>query len=168
MSFVDQISQKWRELEARERMILQCGAAAAALILFYAFIWQPWHKAIAHMEEALQPRRESLVWIRQQAELVEQTDAAPSIRRQGQNQSLLAVIESTAGASQVRDAIQQMVPNSTGDEVRVVLEQVNFNQWIRWIDALYRQYGVNIKQLSAERDDDQPNMAEIRLTFERR
>ena len=77
------------------------------------------------------------------------------------------MIEQTAKASRVREAIQQLVPNSKENEVRVVLEQANFNQWVRWVDTLIKDYGVNVKQLSAERDEDAPNVAEIRITFER-
>ena len=162
------LKSRWQQIEQRDRSILIWGSAVVALILFYALIWQPWHKAIAAMQGQIQPRRASLVWMEQQAELVrsgEFDNAAQSIR--GADQSLMSVLEQTAKAAKVRESIQQMIPNSDKDEVRVVLEQANFNQWIKWIDVLFKQYGVGIKQMSAERDDDAPNIAEIRITFER-
>lgn len=162
------IKLKWAQLEQRERLVLGWGAFIVAAIIFYAFIWQPWHRAIEHMEQALQPRRESLVWMRQQAEIIEKGPARNSAANfKGMSESLLSVIETTARVSKVRESIQQMVPSSNGDEVRVVLEEANFNNWVRWIDVLIKDYGVTVKQLSAERDEDSPNVAEIRITFER-
>ena len=65
----------------------------------------------------------------------------------------------------MRGAIQQMVPNQETGDVRVVLEGVDFNQWVRWIDDLYKNYGVDVTQINAEKDDEKPNLAEIRMTF---
>jgi general secretion pathway protein M len=158
----------WQQLQARERLVLAWGGLAVGLILFYALLWQPWHKAIDHMEAALPALRSNLVWMRQQSELIKSgVTTSSSANLKGRGQSLLSVIEQTAKATSVRDAIQQMVPGQSDGEVRVVLEEVSFNNWVNWVDLLFRQYGVNIKQVSAERDDDQPNIAEIRMTFER-
>jgi hypothetical protein len=60
------------------------------------------------------------------------------------------------------------VPTKNNSEVRVVLEDADFNQWLLWVDRLYKTNGVDIRQMTAERDDDRPNIAEIRVTFVRR
>lgn len=162
------ISNYWKGLQTRERLVLGWGGFFVSIILFYALIWQPWHKAIEHMEGSLPALRENLVWMRQQSELLQKsgaTSAGSAVR--GQGQSLLSVIEQTAKANAVRAAIQQMAPGQSGREVRVVLEEVNFNQWVKWVDVLFRHYGVSIKQVTAEREDDEVNLAEIRMTFER-
>ena len=165
---LESLKNYWQQLEPRERVILGWGSLVGALILFYALIWQPWHKAIAHMEEALQGRRAALVWMRQQSEMVKRSgNDQPAVMIRGQDQSLLSIIEQTARNNRVGESIQQMAPGANDNEVRVVMEQTNFNQWVRWIDMLFKQYGVNIKQLSAERDGDEPNVAEIRVTFVR-
>jgi len=162
------IKQYWLNLENRERMILAWGAVLVFMILFYALIWQPWHKAISEMEKSIQPLRSSLVWMKQQAELVRSGDGASTLSNfKGADQSLLAVIEKTAKTAKVKKAIQQMVPGKNRNEVRVVLEEANFNLWVQWVDVLFKQYNVQIKQVTAERDDDAPNIAEIRMTLER-
>jgi len=106
--------------------------------------------------------------MRQQAELVKNGGVVSAAKRiKGADESLLAVIEQTAKAHKLQKSIQQMVPGRSTQEVSVVLEEADFNQWVRWVDALSKQYAVNIKQLSAERDDERANIAEIRVTFER-
>lgn len=162
------LKQYWLGLQARERLVLGWGGVAVALILFYIAIWRPWHIAIDAMQESVQSQRQNLTWMRQQAEQIKSAGGA-NLKRQvkGEDQSLLSVIEQTAKQAKVRSAIQQMVPDRKKNEVRVVLDGANFNQWVRWIDELFKQYGVDIKQVTAERDEDKPNVAEIRLTFVR-
>ena len=168
MNVLDAIQKYWRELQPRERLVLGWGGLLVALILFYALILQPWHRAISSMESALPNLRGNLVWMRQQAELIESgVGLSNKSNRTEGGQSLLSVLEKTAKDSKVQGAIVQVTPGQSGREVRVVLEDVNFNQWVRWVDILFQQYDVRTKQVSAERDEDRPNIAEIRVIFER-
>lgn len=157
--------KNWRQLQPRERLILGWGGLLVIGILGYALVLQPWHAALAHMERVLPSKRADLVWMRQQSELLKQGGVSNVQKLKGENQSLMAVVEQTAKASGVRSAIQQMVPRENNQEVSVVLEDVSFNNWVRWVDTLQNQYGVAIKQLTADREDDQADRAEIRLTF---
>jgi len=161
-----QIKEYWASLETRERAVLGWGALIVALILFYALLWQPWQKSLNFMESSVQSMRENSVWMQQRAQEMKLGNSATSAQpRKGAEQSLLSVIEQTANQARVSGAIQQIVPNQENGEVRVVLEGVDFNQWVRWIDNLYKNYSVNITQINAEKDDEKPNLAEIRLTF---
>jgi general secretion pathway protein M len=157
--------KNWQQLQPRERLILGWGGPLIMVILSYGLVLQPWHAALDHMEKALPFKRADLVWMRQQAELLKQGGATSGQKFKGENQSLMSVVEQTAKASGVRNAIQQMVPAANNQEVSVVLEEVSFNNWVRWVDTLQNQYGVAIKQLTADREDEQADQAEIRLTF---
>lgn len=164
---LDTISKNWRQLQPRERLILGLGSVIVIVILSYSLILKPWHRAIDSMQASVQSSRTDLVWIQQQAELVQQGGISSAQKFKGESQSLMAVVEQTAKAAGVRSAIQQMVPGEDNKEVSVVLEEVSFNNWVKWVDTLQNQYGVAIKQLTADREDDQPDLAEIRLTFVR-
>jgi len=162
---MNQVAKYWHSLQARDRLVLAVGGVCVVLILLYAYLFQPWHKALNSMEAKLPNLRKDLVWMRQQSDLLKGVGGTAPIASKGADQSLLSVVEQTARKARLKKAIQQMTPAQSGSEVRVVLEEADFNQWLRWIDELYQQYGVDIKQLSAERDDDKPNVAEIRVTF---
>lgn len=166
-NIITSIKGYWNDLEARERQMLSWGSLVVAAILFYALIWQPWHKAISHMESALEPLRTNLVWMRQQSDNLNNGGVVVKAAPKGVNDSLLSIVEKTAQDYQVRRAIQQLVPAQQGKQVSVILEQANFNQWVRWVNFLLSEYGVSVSQLTAERDDKKPNIAEIRVTFER-
>ncbi len=163
-----QIKAYWTSLEPRERAVLGWGSVLVVLILFYALLWQPWQKSLSFMEGSVRDLRTNSVWMEQRAEEMQRGGTSGSrAPKQGAGQSLMAVVEQTANQARVRGAIQQIVPNQSNGEVRVVLEGVNFNQWVTWIDNLHKNYGVDITQINAEKDDEKPNIAEIRLTFVR-
>lgn len=162
---LDTILKNWHQLQPRERLILGLGSIIIVVILSYSLILKPWHRAIGNMQKSLQVWRADLVWMQHHAKLVKDGGVSSPQKFKGENQSLMAVVEQTAKASGVRSAIQQMVPRENNQEVSVVLEDVSFNNWVKWVDILQNQYGVAIKQLTADREDDQPDRAEIRLTF---
>ena len=157
----------WRQLQSRERVVLGWGSIFVVSLLFYVLIWQPWHEAIKHLQEALPHERADLVWMRQQAEIISTGGIVQPTAKKGRDQSILAVIEQTAKAAGVRESIKQMVPRANNQEASIVLEEASFSKWLKWVEVLKIQYGVNIKQLSAERETEQPDTAEIRVTFER-
>jgi len=164
---LDTIKNSWKQLEPRERLILGWGGVIVALILFYAFVWQPWHKSINSMQDSIQTMRSDLVWVRQHGEILSNGGKGLEKKVKGAKQSLLSVIETTAKKHKVRKSIQQMVPSNNDSQVRVVLEDVNFNNWIKWVDILANQYGVNTLDVNAERSSGKPNIAEITVSFER-
>ena len=163
---MDSIKKYWAELQSREKMVLGMGGIIVSIILVYALLLQPLYRAINHMETALPGIRSNLVWMRQTDALLNSGGNLPvKNNSEGSKDSLLSVIESTARKVGIRKAIQQMAPVKNNNEVRVVLEEADFNQWLRWVDTLYKRYDVDIRQVTAERDEDQPNVAEIRITF---
>ncbi len=164
----NQIKTYWTSLEPRERAILGFGVAFVFIAVFYTFVWKPWQNSLDKMEVSVREMRSNSVWVEQRAADMKGGAASHSNRpKRGADQSLTSVVEQTANQARVKSAIQQIVPNRETGEVQVVLEGVDFNQWVRWVDNLYQNYGVDINQINAEKDDEKPNIAEIRLTFYR-
>ena len=160
------IKNQWLALQSRERWVLAIGAFLVAVILCYALLLKPWHRALSNMTAALPKMRENLVWMRTQGEALNGggIDRAAA-QFKGAEQSLLSILEQTAKQNGVQTSIQQLVPGDDGNEVRVVMGNANFNKWLTWIDVLYRDYGVDIEQVVTEREDERPNIVEIRATF---
>ena len=163
---VSSIKKQWFSLQPRERLVLTIGALLVSFILFYALILKPWHRALDNMTASLPKMRENLVWMRTQSEALKTgTIERTSTNYQGGDQSLLSILEQTAKRAGVQKSIQQLVPGSEGSQVRVVMGDAEFNKWLAWIDVLYKQYGVDIEQVATEREDERPNVVEIRATF---
>lgn len=168
----DAIKNYWFRLEKRERWILGLGSLVVGLILFYALILKPWHRALSEMTDRIPSQRENLVWMRQASEMIKSGNVISTVEaKKDANKSLLSVIEQTARTTKVNNFIQQMVPGkdmrTNIEQVNVVLEEADFNLWVRWVDDLSNNYGIDISQLSVESETDEPNIVELRVTFER-
>lgn len=162
----------WFQLEKRERWVLGIGSFLVGFILFYALILKPWHRALSEMSDRMPTQRANLVWMKQVSEMIKTGGTTNTVvASKDTDKSLLSVIEQTARTSKVNKAIQQMVPGNNirtnTEQVNVVLEEADFNQWVRWVDDLSNNYAVNIMQLSVESETDEPNIVELRVTFER-
>lgn len=164
------IKKWWGQLQPRERSVLLLGSIVVPLILAYLFIFEPWQAAMQHMSRVVPIKRSELAWMREQAEVMRPVNGSSKPRTNfiGKNQSLMSVLQKTANQQGLQKSIKQITPRPENDSVSVLMEDVSFNGWVRWITGLEKKYGVNVVQLSAERDDDKPDIAEIRVRFERK
>jgi len=167
----DLIVNYWLQLEKREQWVLGLGVVIVSFILLYAFILKPWHKAISEMSERIPRQRENIVWMRQAAEMLKNGASEAPKTVKDANKSLLSIVNKTARSNKVNNYIQQMDPSkksqSNIEQVNVVLEEADFNKWVVWVNDLHQNYSVNISQLSVEKESDDPNIVEVRVTFDR-
>ncbi len=151
-------------LNTRERWILIGGAIATFIIVFYAFVWAPWHDALARLRVQVPGQQETLVWMQREASAVQ-----PYLKRAKRQTGkprlpLLTVIEQTANARRLRDVIRQMQPGE-GDQVRVWLRDAAFDPWLLWTDDLRKQ-GIEIVAATVNKSQ-QENRVNIRVTLSR-
>lgn len=141
----------WERLQARERRVLGGGGVVVALLLGYAFAWYP----LAHLRTTLTTRverqREDLAWMRQH--LSQAVDLkAQGVRSRGdrQGKSLLALADVSARGAGLAGALKRVEPTG-GNSVRVSFEIADFDTLMNWLDALGRDYGVQVTDFSADK-----------------
>ena len=145
------IAAWWTGLQQRERRIVLIGGVVVGLLLGWALLWYP----LAHARQDLRARvaRESadLTWMRQaqgQAQALHARGARGQVSRQGK--SLLALADASARSAGLAGALKRVEPTGN-DNVRVTFDVADFDALINWLDALGRDYGVQITDLSADK-----------------
>lgn len=161
------ISNWWKQLKTREKLVLTVGGFFAGLLIFFMFIFSPWKAAIDHMAKELVTKRSELSWMRRQSRVMDKISDPSSTSFIGQNQSLMSVIQQTASQQKLQKSIKQITPRPENNSVSVLMEEVSFNGWARWVTDLEKRYGVSVVQLSAERDEKKLDIADIRVQFKR-
>jgi general secretion pathway protein M len=145
------IATWWQNQSGRDRRVLGIGAVVIALLLAWAFVWYPLARARAQLEVQVERAHTDLAWMRRaSAEL--QTLRAKGARGQvdRQGKSLFALADVTARGAGLGAALKRVEP--TGPKsVRASFESANFDALIGWVDALTRDYGVQIADFSADR-----------------
>jgi len=154
-------------LSPRERLTLVGGALAAALILLYTFVWAPWQAELERLRERVPVKQETLAWMQAQAGRVASLSAREAGERGSASNSglpLLTLVERSANQLGMREVITRMSPGDQASQVRVWMDDVAFDRWLRWIDALGRE-GITVAEASIDRDGE--NLVGIRATLQR-
>jgi general secretion pathway protein M len=158
------LTEALSSLSPRERFMVILGGAAALAIVLYAFIWQPWQAELERLRGVVPHKQETLEWMRVQAAWVAAQPERSDDASFGSGLPLLTLVERSANQAQMRDAITRMSPGEEGDQVRVWLDNVAFDPWLLWVDAL-NDSGVRIAEASIDRSGD--NLVSIRATLQR-
>ncbi|MCX7556557.1 type II secretion system protein M [Xanthomonadaceae bacterium JHOS43] len=139
----------WAGLSPRDRRMLIGGGIALAIILAWLMIWEPLREA----RDAARIRVAAA-----STDLATMRAAAPQLRAlagSGQEgsrdtRSLLALVDATARASGVGEALLRVEPIS-GDQVRVYFEGAGFDALVVWLEELESRQGVSLGDVSINR-----------------
>ena len=142
----------WNSVSEREHWLVGGGTVLAAMLLIYALLWQPFHKQLQGLRQAVAAQRQELAWMRQAAVEVKRLSAAESspMPRRGEQQSLLTLVDQTARTAGLGAAIKRIEPQGN-DKLRVQFEQVSFDQLIRWLGSMEQEYRVTLVNATVDR-----------------
>lgn len=143
------MKQWFAGLHARERRIVSGAVVVLLIILVYVLVWEPLSNKRAQLQTSLQAQRNTYAWMQQAAREIRQ------LSRQGagakkQSGSLLGMINSTAKPV-LRGATLKRVEEDRQQGVRVWIEQVAFDDLVRWLGQIEQQYGIRVSSLVSER-----------------
>lgn len=147
------ITNWWASLTLRERWIVAAGAGAGVILLFYAFVWYPLQNGLSELRQSVVSLRNDVAWMRQAADDVKRLSAAAEQDGQdapARDESLLVLVDRTARTAGLGSAVKRVEPQSN-NQLQVSLEQVSFDQMIRWLGDLEQDYGVAIVNAVVDR-----------------
>jgi general secretion pathway protein M len=143
-----------KQLSPRERYLVILTACIVFSTLFYFALWQPMHKGIAQKRDHLKLQKTQLHSMQEQAQELRnaQRSSGKTPQRITNSSSLLSVIDRTAKQDQIKSTLQKAQPD--GDNgVRLWMVNITFDQLIRWLDKLEREYGIYVSDIAIERDE---------------
>jgi general secretion pathway protein M len=158
----EQIEASIQQLAPRERVIVGAGAVMLVLVLIYLLAWEPLVQAKHQRAAALDRARALATRIEQAAVLVRGQSSGRSIDR---NTSLVAAIDRTSRSPVLGKAPSRVQPEGD-DEVKVWIEDVPFNNLLRWLQDLETRYGIGAVTAEVERGA-RPGVVSVRLSLTR-
>lgn len=148
-----QLNQWWQSLQQREqRLVLVCGIAIA-VFLFYWLIWQPVHQVKASNQRALQQAEQQLLWLHSVLPQLQQSGV--SVERS--SGSLSQILTNSARQYGIR--VNRMQPQN--EQMQLVLDDVAFEQLLRWLHDLHYQHGLRLVNLDVSLSN-QPGIVQVR------
>lgn len=145
----------WQSLQAREQQLVSVAAVVLGIGLFYALIWQPLQQQRASQQLAAQTAQAQLVWLKAR---LPQLATAPAASGGNLNDKV------AQSSRQFQIKVSRMQPKN--DQLDLMLEDVPFEQLLRWLAHLQTEQGVQLAQLEVSETDSAGVVRVRRLLLE--
>lgn len=158
--------QEWFDkLEKREKYIVTTGAILLTFAIFFAAIWQPVFSSLETERQRYQSQRQLLTWMQETAlEINRLKSTGANSADRFKNQSLSSLVALSATSSGVRSFIKKQ--ESDRDNVKVQLEQADFDRLVAWINDMQKKYAIQASKIRVEAED-KPGAVRAQVTLER-
>lgn len=148
-----QIQNWWASLATREQQLVSIAAVVLGVGALYWFIWQPLQQGYVNKRQAL---------TQAQLQLAKLQQALPQLQQAGASEgrvggSLAQIVSNSSRTYNIR--VSRMQPQN--DQLQLVLEDVPFEQLLRWLDQLQSTNGVKLVSLDVA-DTDTSGIVRVR------
>jgi len=140
------VKEWFDNLQPRERHFLIAGAVLLVILILYLVIWEPLINSAHSLEKSNQENLELITWMEQTAGEVRVLQAkinAEKPKSRSAGQSLLGVIDRTAKQANLGKNVKRVQPDGK-TKAKVWLEDVSFNDMVKWLEDLQRREGIRI------------------------
>ena len=134
----------WQALNAREQLLVKSGLIVAVIGVLYFAIWAPLSNAVTQAELRVQGQQQLLTWVRDKtAQYQALTGGSSQLSGQQVQGTLIQRFSKLAQQQQI--SVNRTQPQ--GNDLVVVIDQVDFATLLRLLHQLQTQAGVQIQQL---------------------
>lgn len=154
-----QWQSKWYQWSPRERRTVALGGGFFAVLMVVSLIFAPAQSFMSDGAEARDQAFADLVWLREQATVLEGAGSAV----EGQNQSLFTIANLT-----VRDYGLKWSGSEPNDQggLRLRFEKAEFNRLVRWVAHIRERFGVQVKSIQLDQLPE-PGLVDVRMELVR-
>jgi general secretion pathway protein M len=163
MKWMVELRAWYLSLERRDQRMLAVGMVCLLAIFFYTALLNPYLSSERALAADVEKQQALLTWMHPAASQIQalrgqQPAALPA------GQSLLAVLNQSAGAAGFGNTLKQVQTNSDGS-VNVQMQAAGFDTLIRWLGSVQQQYGVSIREFNMQRSAA-PGTVDATLTLQ--
>lgn len=158
------VSERLAGLSPREQVVLVAGSVVALAIILYVLAWRPWQDELDRLRVQVPQKEQTLAWMRAQAAQVDSLTRSPDDTAAHSGLPLLTLIERSANQVEIRKAITRMSPGDKDNQVRIWMDNADFDLWLRWLKSL-KASGIEVAEANIDRAAE--NKVNIRATLQR-
>ena len=151
-------------LNTRERQMLMSGVGLLVIILLYLMVWEPLSEQREELKTSVRAQQNTYAWM-QQAESEIKKLAGRSRQEKNHEGSMLGTISNSAKLI-LKGAVLKRVEEDRQQGVRVWIEQVAFDDLVRWLGQIQQQYGIRVSSLVSEKHN-KSGRVNVRLILQR-
>jgi len=145
---VETVKQFLKGLNPRERLIVIGGAVALLVIGIYLFAWEPLQEKQITLKESIKSQQTAY------QQMLKSAAEVKVLKRTGGRQAISSsamqsIINKTA-KSALPGAVIKRVEQNRQQAVQVWIDQVAFNDMVKWLGSLQQTKGVRVVTLFTE------------------
>ncbi len=129
----------WQSLQPREQQLVRWAGGVVGISLLYFSVWQPVHEYRESRQMEAAAAQQQLQWLQQKLPLIQGNSSAAA---RG-SQSLNDIVARTA--PQYKINVSRMQPQN--DQLQLSIDDVPFEQLLRFLNQLQTEQGVQLVQL---------------------
>ena len=156
----EQIKEWWDNISEREQQLTFISLVVVFIAVIYFLIWQPIATNLAASQQKLQSSEQTLQWIESNANKLVAAGVGNN-KTTARKKNLSQLISSTAKRNKI---VISRIQNRNGS-VDIWINQVEFNQFLKWITALQNQYQVQVNSADLNQDKTQGMVKVNRLSL---
>ena len=134
--------QWWEDLDSRERLMVMIGGVVGLILFYIVAVWYPLSSSRSTLQTKVSKEKSDLIWMQTASAEIKALEGSGATRTKSLGDSALyAVVGETAQKARLKNALKKVDPDGkTG--ARVTLEGALFDDVIRWLVRLRKEYGV--------------------------
>lgn len=153
---MNELKQKWQQLESRERQLVSALAAVFAVALFYFAIWSPLQSGVDAAKQRVASQQRNLTWMQESATKIIQSKGQSKTSARKVSGSLSQRVNRTASQHGIK--LSRIQPQKNDLSVRI--DSVDFNKLLAWVKSMEQQ-GIQVVSVDLSKED-QPGLTEVR------
>jgi len=151
------LKQWLNQLAPRERQIVLVGAPIIIIMMVYFILWAPFNNNIDRLQEKVSEQQALEQWMNAAALEVKKLRGGQQKNKSVGGQSLLTLVDKTARSNKMQDSLKRVEPDGES-KVHIRMEQVAFDELVRWVEMLKSKYGIVVDSIAV---DQQPIVGRV-------
>lgn len=157
------MNEWWQRLSIREKWMIIIGGIFVVIIFAYVFIWSPLSSNVNNLQTTNTEQRQLLNWMQHANRQIQQLKAAGFTEKPASTEALLVIAEKTLAEKKLSQYLNQ-VQQPSDNQLVLTFKTVPFDKLIAWLEFIWRQYSINVTQISVEKTNT-PGLVEAKLTL---
>ena len=161
-AFIESIQKPLNRLNPRERVIVVGGVVSLLIIVVYLFAWEPLLEKQVTLNASIKSQQDAYQWMLKSAAEARQLKGSGKHKTLSSS-AMQSVINRTA-KSALPGALIKRIEKNRQQGVQVWIEQVAFDDMMKWLGSLQQKNGIQVASLISERTN-QIGRVNIRLVL---
>ena len=148
-ALIKNIQKPLNRLNPRERVIVVGGGLALLVIGIYLFVWEPLLEKQVALKASIESQQDLYQWMQKSAAEVRRYKGSGNHKKLNPS-AMQSVINRTA-KSALPGALIKRIEKNRQQGVQVWVEQVAFDDMMKWLGGLQQKNGIQVASLVSER-----------------